>query len=144
MRGNYRRTINRRKIHAENYYGDRGDRIFRNAVSIRRARICQIQRNFIIMLGAVLFLICGILLGSGFLSSSRSNASDKDSLYKYYTGIEVSAGDTLWTIAEEYADSGISDKASYIQEIKAINHLQDDTIHAGDYLTIAYYSHEFK
>lgn len=118
--------------------------ISRNAVNIRRARVCQLQRNFIILLSAVLFLICGILLGSGFLSSARFNASDKDSLYKYYTSIEVASGDTLWTIADKYAAGGASDKACYIQELREMNHLQDDTIHAGDYLTIAYYSHEFK
>ncbi|MDE7436226.1 MAG: LysM peptidoglycan-binding domain-containing protein [Lachnospiraceae bacterium] len=144
MRGNHRRTINSRTIYAGDHSGEYGGYVSRNAVSIRRARVCQLQRNFIILLGAVLFLICGILLGSGFLSSSRSNASDKDSLYKYYTSIEVSSGDTLWTIAEKYADGRASDKASYIQEIREMNHLQDDTIHAGDYLTIAYYSHEFK
>lgn len=115
----------------------------RSAASVRRIRVCQMQRRMILVCGAVLLLIGGVLLGSSIVGASRSNASNEDTLYKYYTSVEVQAGDTLWTIAEQYMQEN-DDRNDYIQELKEMNHLQSDTIHAGDYLTIAYYSHEFK
>lgn len=111
--------------------------------SVRRARICQLQRKAVLAFGAVLLLICGVLLGSNIFGASSSNASDGDMLYKYYTSVEVQPGDTLWTIADKYMQDE-TDRADYIQELKEMNHLQNDSIHAGDYLTVAYYSHEFK
>lgn len=139
MKEDYRGTISV-EGHRNNYRSG----VTKSAVSIRRAHVCRLQRRLMVVAGGVFILICGILLGSGLLSSARSNASHRENLYKYYTSIEVSSGDTLWTIAERYADSERVDRTGYIQEIKEINHLQDDTIHAGDYLTISYYSNEFK
>lgn len=109
----------------------------------RRARVCQLQRQLLLLFGAVLLLTVGVLLGSSIVGASRSNASDEDVLYKYYTSIEVQQGDTLWTIADQYMQED-DDRSDYIQELKEINQLQNDTIHAGDFLTVAYYSNEFK
>ena len=72
-----------------------------------------------------------------------SKASNEVNTYKYYTSIEVQKGDTLWTIAQQYADDD-ADYASYIEEVKEMNQLTSDTIHAGEYLTVSYSSNEFK
>lgn len=109
----------------------------------RRARVCQLQRQLLLLFGAVLLLTASVLLGSSIVGASRSNASDEDVLYKYYTSVEVQQGDTLWTIADQYMQED-GDRSDYIQELKEINQLQDDIIHAGDFLTVAYYSNEFK
>ncbi len=58
---------------------------------------------------------------------------------KYYTSIEVSVGDSLWSIAEEYMDAGNQSVYDYIDEIKAINGLKSDQIRAGEYLMVSYY-----
>ena len=58
---------------------------------------------------------------------------------KYYTSIEVSVGDSLWSIAEEYMDAGNQSVYDYIDEIKEINGLKSDQIRAGEYLMVSYY-----
>lgn len=88
-------------------------------------------------------LITGLSVMAGF----KANAQDKklpEGVYKYYRTIEVCDGDTLWGIADEYADSSYISREEYISEIKKINNIKDDTIHSGNYLTISYYSDEFK
>ena len=72
------------------------------------------------------------------IASSQSKASNEVNTYKYYTSIEVQKGDTLWTIAQQYAGDD-ADYASYIEEVKDMNQLTSDTIHAGEYLTVSYY-----
>lgn len=59
-----------------------------------------------------------------------------------YTSIQVSEGDTLWSIAEEYRGETYPDHASYMQAVREINHLNGDQIHAGVYLTIPYTEYE--
>lgn len=111
----------------------------------QRTGIYQMQYIGTLAILAVILLSLGIILGSTFLSSSRSNAaSNENTLYKYYTSIQVQAGDTLWSIAQQYAPSSEISQQDYVDEIISMNHLQGDTIHAGDYLTISYYSSDFK
>ncbi|MCU6761244.1 Cell division suppressor protein YneA [uncultured Roseburia sp.] len=85
-------------------------------------------------------IIAGILLGSSILNSSRTNAATEYQEELYYKSIEVKEGDTLWSIADTYMCEEFDNKQDYIDEIKSINHLTDDTIHSGSYLTIPYYS----
>ena len=126
----------------EKYAGNRAAAIRVNGRK-NRAYVCQIQRYFIISFLAVVLTILGVILGSNLLASSQSKASNEMNTYKYYTSIEVQKGDTLWTIAQQYADDD-ADYASYIEEVKEMNQLTSDTIHAGEYLTVSYSSSEFK
>lgn len=126
----------------EKYAGNRAAAIRVNGRK-NRAYVCQIQRYFIIFFLAVVLTILGVILGSNLLASSQSKASNEMNTYKYYTSIEVQKGDTLWTIAQQYADDD-ADYASYIEEVKEMNQLTSDTIHAGEYLTVSYSSSEFK
>lgn len=64
--------------------------------------------------------------------------------YKYYTSIEIQSGDTLWSIASEIAKAYDLDTRECVKELKFMNSLKDDTIHAGNYLTIFYYDDEYK
>lgn len=54
----------------------------------------------------------------------------------YYTSIKINYGQTLDSIAEEYNTADSFSNSSYINEIKRINNLYTDTIHAGCYLTV--------
>ena len=77
------------------------------------------------------------------LVSSANTGSDQVS-YKYFTSIQVESGDTLWSIAEEYADQEhYSSYKEYINEVKRMNKMKDDSIVSGQYLIIPYYSNEF-
>lgn len=70
-----------------------------------------------------------------------SNAKQDHNMYKYYTSVQVEDGDSLWSIAEEYSDvDSYASYTDYIDEVKQINHISGDDIHAGEYLTIPYYS----
>ena len=54
---------------------------------------------------------------------------------KSFTTIEIEEGDTLYSIADEYSVS-VADIDDYINEVKTINNLKNDTIHTGCYLII--------
>ena len=121
-------------IKEENYYT--------RAIMKRRARQKQVRRN--ISLLAVLSIF--IILFSVFLFASISTqASDKDHIpsYKYFKSIQISSGDTLWSIAEENMDTHYKHTADYVAEVKRMNSLDTDQIVAGSYLIVPYYSTEF-
>lgn len=76
--------------------------------------------------------ICNIV----FASSDNGNVQKKR-----FVSVKIEAGDTLWGIAENYYHKSGQDKMSdYIKEIKLCNGLSGDTIHAGRYLVIPYFS----
>lgn len=68
------------------------------------------------------------------------NAQSEHENTKYFTTIEVKAGDTLWDIAQEYQTVGYSSTEAYLDEIRSINHIVGDEITSGCYLTIPYYA----
>ncbi|MGF6989044.1 LysM repeat protein [Lachnospiraceae bacterium PM6-15] len=59
---------------------------------------------------------------------------------KYYKSIQITSGDTLWDIANEYR--GNQEIKSYIKEIKKMNNLKSDQINDMSYLTIMYYEQD--
>lgn len=78
------------------------------------------------------------------LAEATNPALVKSTFYKYYTSIQIENGDSLWSIAKIYAEPEYISREDYIKEIKLINSMTSDTIHSGQYLTIFYYSSEFK
>lgn len=83
--------------------------------------------------------------GASFIMIRTAEAgTSESSRYKYYTSIQVEPGSSLWEIAREYASSEYEDLDDYIREVRQINHLDQDTIYAGSYLCIPYYSSEYK
>ena len=65
-------------------------------------------------------------------------------VYTYYKSIEIEAGDTLWDLAQIYAEGSPFSVQDYIKELKAVNDLTDDVIHEGQYLTVIYYDQQYK
>lgn len=88
------------------------------------------------------FLIAMVLFGMIFRGIKVRG--QEQSRYKYYTSIEIQSGDTLWSIASEIAETYDLDTRACVKELKFMNNLKDDTIHAGNYLTIFYYDDEYK
>lgn len=102
----------------------------------------QIRRRLISFASVLILAVC-IAAGTHTLVSSAQSADTVQS-YKYYTSIAVSYGDTLTSIAEQYADEHYTTQ-EYISEVCQINHIADDAvIDAGSYLVIPYYSSEWK
>ncbi len=72
------------------------------------------------------------------------NASAKNNIEPAYkiVSVSVETGDSLWSIASTYYSEEFSSLQDYILEIKRMNCMIDDTIYAGGYLLVPYYSNE--
>ena len=83
-------------------------------------------------------LIILILFLSFFIGTRMVHANESIEYNKSFISIEIEPGDTLNSIAQEHALTFHYDE--YISEVKKINNLETDTIHAGCYLMIPVYS----
>ncbi len=70
---------------------------------------------------------------------SEDSEEPMSALKPHYASIRVERGDSLWGIASRYAAQSPMDVSGYVEELKRINQLPDDTIHAGHYLMVVYY-----
>ncbi len=85
-------------------------------------------------LAAVLgFGLCGNIL----LSAMAKEAAGEEHT-AYYTSIPIREGDTLWSVAGEYAPGMGMEIPDYVECLRRMNGLSGDTIHAGRYLTVMY------
>ena len=108
----------------------------------KREAVVRIQRS-IFAIAIILIISLGILLSTS-INAMASGKGDVASYNKYYKSIRIEAGDTLWSIADEYiADLNIN-KQDYIREICELNGIYEDEIRTGDYVVITYYSKEVK
>lgn len=119
----------------------RTDRELRNYKrKLRRQK--EIRRNVILAVAAAVLVIL-FALSFHTLTSFAEDAGSVTN-YKYFTSIQVEKGDTLWSIAEEYADDVHYDSRNdYIIEVMAMNNMSSDELKSGQYLLIPYYSSEF-
>ena len=101
-------------------------------------RVRQLRRRFFMAIMTVVLVLVLAVSYHAFLS--EANTGEKEISYKYYTSIEVSYGETLWTIADEYACAQYDSLNDYVDEVMQINHLKEELIIAGQYLIIPYYS----
>lgn len=106
-----------------------------------RKTVCMIEKRILFVTITLIF----ILLAAWGISSLEDSSSAKASVesYKYYTSIQVKQGDSLWSIAGNYISADYTDMNDYIDEIKDLNHLSSDAIHAGEYLLVPYYSSQY-
>lgn len=114
----------------------------RDQVIYRRRQV--MYQKIVLTIVTTCIIICGVLLGSSMISAGRSKASEQPENFKYYTSIQIENGDTLWSIANEYISDEYESIQEYIDEVKCINQLGPDDIHAGQYLTVPYYSATFQ
>lgn len=89
-----------------------------------------------------------VLLISMFLFNTlRTEATEQipETTYKYFTYHEIEKGDTLHDLAKEYISYEFYDNLQeYIEEVKEINHMENDLIIAGNMLVLPYFSTEHK
>lgn len=111
--------------------------------NLQRKRLQETKRKiFFLSMSLVLIITLGVVFGS-FLSNAKS-MNDRPQEYKYFTQYTVSHNETLWEIASQYADSHYDGIADYIDEVKAMNHIENvDEIRTGSVLLLPYYSTEY-
>jgi len=80
-------------------------------------------------------IILGIILGFVFTFHS---ALAEQRIEPSYVNVQIFDGDSLWSIAAAHPHDGIS-MQNYIQEIKDINGIKSDRIHAGRHLIVPIY-----
>lgn len=83
------------------------------------------------------------MLSGSFFVSAHEDTDNTETVYKYYTSIEIQHGDTLWDIAESTMTSEYDSVQEYVEVLKAMNNLESGDIQAGQYLMIAYNDTEF-
>lgn len=104
-------------------------------------RVRQLRRRIALLAATFVLLIAGF---SYHTITSKAASEVGDVSYKYFTSIEVVYGDSLWSIAEKYAGEEYASINDYIKEVMKINHLKEDTLSAGQYLIVPYFTKEFK
>ena len=118
------------------------DREFRTYKRKLRRRREKVKKITSIILALCLIMICVVSYRS--LISSANSGTDQKA-YKYYTGITVKSGDSLWSIADEFIDyEKYNDKESYVNEVCSINHIENDSeLRIGQRLIVPYYSFDY-
>jgi cell division protein YceG involved in septum cleavage len=104
------------------------------------------ERRFFIMsfvFPVSLLLIMMIILAFLMTSTVKTEAAMTHTSHKYYTSVKIEQGDTLWSIAQENMTSEYSGIQEYIDEVCTLNHISEDDIHSGAYITIPYYSEDY-
>ena len=86
--------------------------------------------SFCFLLG--MFIIFGA-------AGKNQQAEAATSNQKHYKCITITEDDTLWTIAEENYSEEYDSYEDYIDEVKFINNLTNDTIYNGATLVVPYY-----
>ena len=90
-----------------------------------------------IVAAALVFAV--VIISGGSISGFARGRKEEDVSYKYYTSIRVEKGDTLWSIALDHMTPEYKHIEEYIREVRSLNHLYGDDIHAGAYLTLPKY-----
>ncbi len=100
------------------------------------------MKRRLVILFVVIF--CVVVFSGGILAHAQERREETGPYYKYYTSIRVEPGDTLWDIAGRYMEGTDGTREEYIEELMELNGLPGDRIIAGQYLTVIYYSAEYK
>lgn len=98
-------------------------------------------------IASLLFAVCLIAICVVSYHSLPLNAQNNTETLplKYYTGVTVESGESLWVLADRFIDyEQYHNKEEYIKEVCSINRLDDASeIRAGQRLIFPYYSDEF-
>lgn len=68
-----------------------------------------------------------------------SMAKEESAATPYYKSVRIQEGDSLWELANQYKDGSSMSTHEYVDQLRQMNSLKKDTIHAGQYLTVVYY-----
>ena len=94
------------------------------------------------IIGGCVILFLVIFFGFAHFTQAVSSSAPSESVYKYYTSVQIKEGDTLHSIASEYMTAEYASMQDYIDEVVSLNGLKSTKIHAGEFLCVPYYSTE--
>lgn len=97
----------------------------------------------VLFTAVAVLILCAVFTTINLLNS-QAEEQKSGPYYKYYTSIQIQDGDSLWNIAEKYRIHSGKSAAEYVCDLKEMNSLSGDTIHAGHYLTVYYYDSAVK
>lgn len=73
----------------------------------------------------------------GLFNASASEDKANQQVKKQYSSIIVQPQDNLWKIAEKYVQ--YESISSYVDNVKKLNNMNEDTIYAGNSIIVYYY-----
>ena len=83
------------------------------------------------------FLLIAVLAGR--MAVTAMAGEERKETKICYKSVQIQEGDSLWTIASQYRHGSSMSTSEYIEQLKQMNCLKQDTIHAGQYLTVVYF-----
>lgn len=86
---------------------------------------------------AVIIFLLGFFMGAN--NMNQVEARDYKETQKYYTSVEVEAGDTLWSIADEYMTAEYGSRDEFMNEVRQMNHITGSGIRCGSTILVPYY-----
>ena len=96
----------------------------------------------------LMLLVLVVAFSANFFGASLLDVMAKEQsepeLHRYYKSIMIEEGDSLWSLAQTYNTKGSLSTQEYISELRSMNRIYDDTIHAGQYINVIYFSEEVK
>lgn len=131
---NYSESVNNRQYNIDKRNSDNIFNIKHNILGHNNSdnRYC-ICNNILLKLIIPVIILAVITLGSIMVKASETDT--RPYLKKYYTSVEVTSDDTLWSLEADY-NNGLEDRNTYI------NNMTSDTIITGNHLLLYYYSSE--
>lgn len=98
----------------------------------------KVKRLIILCIASICLIFVACTIFGNLLSFAHGSPEEDPVDFKYYKSIQIQPGDNLWDIASLYITEDYDSVSSYIEEIKEINSLSTDELHAGEYLVIVY------
>ena len=109
----------------------------------KAVRVLEVRREKQILFAAVITAVMLMLaVWCGMRLTEHAAAADNltPGRTKCFHSILIHEGGTLWSIAQREMTSEWRDSASYIDEVRLINQLDGDSIMAGAYLVVPFYT----
>ena len=88
----------------------------------RREHTVQTQKRVIVLV-CVLVIFAVILIGNSIITFAGSRAEQP--VHKYYTSVQLQKGDSLWSLADQYAASDRTSRAQFIDEVCELNGISE-------------------
>lgn len=90
----------------------------------------------------IFFVIILFICILGLFNANASEDKTKKQVNKHYSSITIQPKDNLWGIAEKYVQ--YESVPSYVDNIKKLNNMDEDTIYAGKSIIVYYYEWRVK
>ena len=107
-----------------------------HTASKRRREVLR-EKIILVTIAAFIALCFSIMIGTKLVRAQDDTYIAQTEIY--YGSIEITTGDTLWDIANTYTKGTDISISEYVDQLKAMNQLSNETIYAGQHLTVAYY-----